>query len=434
MVADDREPADWPYCLKLRFIRRVREMDDAPFEFDAGFVQGNENLMTERRGRMIVRSQRPLLTPQRKWGTQYFHNRATVVVLAFVSRVLNATGWDCACVRATAATCFTIVRAVIRQRLSADPNSNPTPSESRKSIRIRRAAAFFVLVMTALLGTGMRSVRAETVPLQREHGAFVLPVVINGRITRSFMIDSGASDVTISAEVLAALVRAGTIATTDFLESQVYQLADGSKTRTRRIRIRSLRVGGVELRDVIVSVAPHADLLLLGQSFLGRLQSWAIDNQRHLFAINEALTERPSAVPVAKHEAAAAVDDWTSIGQSKDGLQRLYVNRSSVRVKDGIRRAWFKTIFSPRTFKGVGQRNKWMSAITFRDAFDCEEATGRTEEATEYYDDDTKFALTAAELRAGWSSVRPGTRFNTEMGVTCKLAGARAPQRLVHSS
>jgi clan AA aspartic protease (TIGR02281 family) len=291
-----------------------------------------------------------------------------------------------------------------------------------------------MLVMVALLGTALRSVRAETVALTREHGAFVLPVVINGQITRNFMIDSGASDVTISAAVLAALARAGTIATSDFLDSQVYQLADGSKTRTRRVRIRSLQVGGVELRDVIVSVAPHADLLLLGQSFLGRLQSWAIDNQRHLFAINAALTERPSALKVAKHEAAAAVDDWLSVGQSKDGLQRLYVNHSSVRVKDGIRSAWFKTVFSPHTFRGVEQRNKWMSAIIFRDAFDCEQVTGRTEEATEYYDDDTKLSVPVAELRGGWSSVRPGTRFNSEMGVTCNHAGARAPQRQSHIS
>jgi clan AA aspartic protease (TIGR02281 family) len=283
---------------------------------------------------------------------------------------------------------------------------------------------------------------------------------MNGRITRNFMIDSGASDVTISADVLADLTRAGTIATTDFLSSQVYQLADGSKTRTQRVRIRSLRVGGVELKDVIVSVAPHADLLLLGQSFLGRLQSWAIDNQRHLFAINEApnpsaalpVAKReaapaalpvarreaapaalpvarreaaPSAVPVARGEPAPVADDWLSIAHSKDGLQTLYVNRSSVRVEDGIPRAWFKTIFSPRTVKGFGQRNKWMTAIISRDAFDCGRAAGRTEEATEYYDDGTNFPVPAADLRAGWSSVLPGTGLNYEMGVTCKLSSAR---------
>ena len=346
------------------------------------------------------------------------------------------------------ATWVTAATALIRHRLRVDPVVNPAMPEGKKPMPVRPAAGLFVLMILALLGTGMRSVRAESVPLTREHGAFVLPVVMNGRITRNFMIDSGASDVTISAEVLAALTRTGTIATTDYLDSQVYQLADGSKTRTQRVRIRSLRVGGVELKDVIVSVAPHADLLLLGQSFLGRLQSWAIDNQRHLFAINEAAEPAPAvpvarreaapaALPVARREAAPAVppvamreagpaaDDWLSIGHSRDGLQTLYVNRSSVRVKDGIPRAWFKTIFSPRTVKGYGQRSKWMSAIISRDAFDCGRAAGRTEEATEYYDDGTSYPVPAAELRAGWSSVLPGTGLNYEMGVTCKLASTR---------
>jgi clan AA aspartic protease (TIGR02281 family) len=311
---------------------------------------------------------------------------------------------------------------------------NPTPAKLSKAMPIRRAAAVLVLFVAALIGTALRPVRAETVALMRERGAFVLPVVINDRITRNFMIDSGASDVTISADVIAALTRAGTIARTDVLVPQVYQLADGSKTRTERVRIRSLRIGSVELRDVVVSVAPHAGFLLLGQSFLGRLQSWAIDNQHHLFVLNEALTQHPVATPVARHEttreAAAESDDWLSIGQSKDGLQRLYFNRSSVLVKDGIPRAWFKTIYSPHTVKGFERRDKWMSAVLSRDAFNCDEQTGRTEEAKEYYDDGTHYAVPAAQLRASWRSVGPGTGFNKEMGIMCRLAGVGPPRRL----
>jgi len=360
------------------------------------------------------------------------------MLFAFVSHMVKASGRDHARDLIDGATWVTAVPVVIRHRPRVDPSANPTLPECKRPMPVRRAAAFFVLVIAALLGAGMRSVRAESVPLTREHGAFVLPVVINGRITRNFMIDSGASDVTISSEVLAALTRVGTIATNDFLASQEYQLADGSKTRTQRVRIRSLRVGGVELKDVIVSVAPHADLLLLGQSFLGRLQSWAIDNQRHLFAINEAAAApapalpaarreaRPATtVPVVRPEAEPAADDWLSIARSRDGLQTLYVNRSSVRVQDGIPRALFKTTFSPRTVKGFGQRSKWMTAIISRDAFDCGRSAGRTEAATEYYDDGTNYPVPAAELRAGWSSVQPGTGFNNEMGVTCKLASTR---------
>jgi surface-adhesin protein E len=132
-----------------------------------------------------------------------------------------------------------------------------------------------------------------------------------------------------------------------------------------------------------------------------------------------------SVPPIAKREVMPVANDWLSIGRSRDGLQTLYVNRSSVRVRDGIPRAWFKTTFSPHTVKGFGRRNKWMSAIIARDAFDCGRAAGRTEEATEYYDDGTNYSVPAADLPPGWNSVRPGTGLNYEMGVTCKLASTR---------
>jgi len=352
-----------------------------------------------------------------------------------------------------AATWFTAVLAAIGHRLCVDAIADSTKLETGRLMSILRTSAARVLAITALLATGMHVACAETVALKRERGAFVLPVVINGQITRNFMVDSGASDVTIPADVVAALSQDGTISTADFLDPQVYQLADGSVTRTRRVRIRSLRVGSVELKDVVVSVVPHAGVLLLGQSFLGRLQSWTIDNQRHLFVINESLTDHPAGPQVAAQAApdvapqsapripprstprVAKADDapmaaqWLAVGQSRDGLQRLYVNSSSVHVTDGIPRAWFKTVYSPHTIKGIGEANKWMSAVLVRDAFNCEAETGRTEQATEFYDDGTKFTVPTAALRRSWTAVQQGTGFNKEMGVLCKLPDVREPRR-----
>ena len=45
------------------------------------------------------------------------------------------------------------------------------------------------------------SPQAESIPLISEHGTFVVRVVINDRITLNFTIDSGASDVSIPADV-----------------------------------------------------------------------------------------------------------------------------------------------------------------------------------------------------------------------------------------
>jgi clan AA aspartic protease (TIGR02281 family) len=129
-------------------------------------------------------------------------------------------------------------------------------------------------------------VRAEAIPLERENGTFVVPVVINNQITLNFTLDSGASDVSIPVDVFSTLVRTATIQQSDYLDTQAYSLADGSTTQTPRFRIRFLRVGSVELRNVIASVGPKSSSPLLGQSFLARLGSWAIDNNRQLLVIN----------------------------------------------------------------------------------------------------------------------------------------------------
>jgi len=142
-------------------------------------------------------------------------------------------------------------------------------------------------VMLALL-LACGAAQAESIPLIREHGTFVVPVVINDKLTLNFTIDSGASDVSIPTDVFSTLTRAGTVTKSDFLDTQVYELADGSKQTSQRFRMRSLRIGNLELRNVIASVAPSAGSLLLGQSFLSRLPSWSIDNQHDLLVVGEA--------------------------------------------------------------------------------------------------------------------------------------------------
>jgi clan AA aspartic protease (TIGR02281 family) len=133
---------------------------------------------------------------------------------------------------------------------------------------------------------GSTNAERKIVALAHEGGTYVVPVTINGAITLNFVVDSGASDVSIPADVASTLMRAGTIAKGDFLGSESYVLADGSKMPSQKFRVRSLRVGDLELRDVTASIAPARGELLLGQSFLGRLKSWSIDNASHALIIN----------------------------------------------------------------------------------------------------------------------------------------------------
>jgi hypothetical protein len=63
------------------------------------------------------------------------------------------------------------------------------------------------MALALLLACG--SAQAESIPFISEHATFVVRVVINDRITLNFTIDSGASDLSIPADVFSTLTRAG---------------------------------------------------------------------------------------------------------------------------------------------------------------------------------------------------------------------------------
>jgi hypothetical protein len=124
------------------------------------------------------------------------------------------------------------------------------------------------------------------IPLHKQAGVYTLPVRINRVITLNFILDSGASEVCVPANVVLTLLKAGTINEKDFLPGQKYRLADGSILKGARFMIRELDVSGFKISDVPAFVAPVAGPLLLGQSFLSRAGNWAIDNERQLLMIS----------------------------------------------------------------------------------------------------------------------------------------------------
>ena len=120
-----------------------------------------------------------------------------------------------------------------------------------------------------------------TISLKSDGGTYVVPVQINGAITLDFVIDSGASDVSVPADVVSTLIRTGTIRDSDFIGKQTYILADGSKAPSAVFMIRSLKVGNTVIENVKGDIAPAQASLLLGQSFLQHFKSWSINNATH---------------------------------------------------------------------------------------------------------------------------------------------------------
>jgi clan AA aspartic protease (TIGR02281 family) len=116
------------------------------------------------------------------------------------------------------------------------------------------------------------------IPLVKMSGGLIAPVVINNTLKLNFIVDSGASDVSIPADVFASLVQANTVTQADITGIRNYKNADGEVFQSKTFVIRSLKIGNVEAQRVQAKVSPSNAPPLLGQSFLKRFKYWSIDN------------------------------------------------------------------------------------------------------------------------------------------------------------
>jgi clan AA aspartic protease (TIGR02281 family) len=120
----------------------------------------------------------------------------------------------------------------------------------------------------------------KIISLKVEGNIMVLTVSIAGEVV-SMVLDSGASDVTISKDLENKLTEKGIITKSDYLDPCLYKLADGRIVTSNRLMIPFLKVGSFVVKNVICSISPTGDVLLLGKSFLDRFSKWSIDNDKH---------------------------------------------------------------------------------------------------------------------------------------------------------
>ena len=129
--------------------------------------------------------------------------------------------------------------------------------------------------------------RAEDeIPLRREGNTYSVPVLVNGIIPIAFVLDTGAGDVLLPADVVFTLLRTGTLQSSDFISYRPYILADGRELPSAQFKIRELQVGQYTARNVIAGVGRLGSDPLLGQSFLSRFGSATIDYKRNVLVLS----------------------------------------------------------------------------------------------------------------------------------------------------
>lgn len=150
---------------------------------------------------------------------------------------------------------------------------NPGLTEiSAKAVRLLKTE------LGLIEGANGNSPLETRIPLVKMSGGLIAPVVINNTLKLNFIVDSGASDVSIPADVFASLVRANTVTQADITGNRNYKNADGQVFQSKTFVIRSLKIGNIEAPRVQAKVSPSNAPPLLGQSFLKRFKSWSIDN------------------------------------------------------------------------------------------------------------------------------------------------------------
>jgi hypothetical protein len=98
----------------------------------------------------------------------------------------------------------------------------PTHGPSPRRLGMAGFCAVVAIVLAAPAGA------SREIPLVREGGVYEVPVTINGWLERPFILDSGASDVQVSADVFLTLYPRGGPAPR-FLPGVSYRLADGQQ-------------------------------------------------------------------------------------------------------------------------------------------------------------------------------------------------------------
>lgn len=126
----------------------------------------------------------------------------------------------------------------------------------------------------------------ESINISKINGVYGLNAIFVG-VSKYSILDSGASDVSLSIELETELISKKLIKKEDYIEPALYKIADGSIISTRRLILPNITIGGFLVRNVICSINPTDDIILIGQSVLNRFNSWKIDNERNLLILHK---------------------------------------------------------------------------------------------------------------------------------------------------
>jgi hypothetical protein len=155
----------------------------------------------------------------------------------------------------------------------------------------------------------------------------------------------------------------------------------------------------------------------LGQSFLSRLKSWSIDNERQVLAITESATSStPLIVPHVNTINRGS--GWVRLSAMNDPAGKLLVDTDTFRGEGNLR--WFseKHVFPAHTEKWLG---KWVSYTVDQWEFDCGAERAKLHARSDTYEDGALWVADSKLISsAAWHGVQGDTWKEDEMKLLCE--------------
>ena len=123
----------------------------------------------------------------------------------------------------------------------------------------------------------------KSISLRRmDSGTYGIEVKINGVLKEEFILDSGASLISINANIFRKLQEYGTIREFDFLGIIHSRIADGSTVENMLYNLKKINIGDYQFENVKCIVSPNSNApLLLGQNILKAFGTISIDYEKN---------------------------------------------------------------------------------------------------------------------------------------------------------
>jgi predicted aspartyl protease len=129
--------------------------------------------------------------------------------------------------------------------------------------------------------------RRTEIPIRYDGSRYFVDGKVVGVEEVSFVLDTGATLVSIPRPALDRLLSQGKIKESDFRGRIAFTGWDGGVTYRETLTLPSLHVGEEIVENISAAEARNQDTALLGVSFLSKFRNWSIDHERRLLILND---------------------------------------------------------------------------------------------------------------------------------------------------